>query len=147
MAQQTTAAFDSKTLHDNQSTSTTSQDDKDSGGIWARASWRAKWANRIVAGLHGIVSSVWAIMVLRALSMDAMAACSNERALSTREERACGAEGSAAWLLPSGVSYDTPRNRYHWWTGGVLEFTLAYSVYDLAYMALLEPGAAFMLVI
>lgn len=149
MPLQRNAAVDSQTAKKNQSSTAdrrSNDNDDDSGGTWGYASWRAKWANRMVAGLHGIISSVWAIMVLRALSTEAMAACSTSQlALSTREG-ARDNDGRAAWLLPAGVTYDLSRNRDLWWMGGVLEFTLAYSIYDLAYMTLLEPGAAFLLV-
>lgn len=146
---QRSAAVDSQTAKKNQSSTADlrSNDNNDSrGGTWGHASWRAKWANRMVAGLHGIFSSVWAIMVLRALSVEAMAAGSASQSASSTRKGACDNDGSAAWLLPAGVTYDTTRNRDLWWMGGVLEFTLAYSIYDLAYMTLLEPGAAFMLV-
>lgn len=116
------------------------------GGLWGRASWRTKWANRVVAGLHGAVSSAWALCALRALAAEAAAACAAAGATKAAEPlAACEADG-AAWLLPVGLAYDAPRDRHAWWLGGVLEFTLAYSLYDFAYMALLEPGAAFMLV-
>ena len=89
-----------------------------------------------VAGAHGMASSLWAAWALKAL-------------LDEHVANAAGADAAAGVMAASWlpVPYDLPRyaGGRGWLYGGVVEFTLAYSIYDLAYMVALEPGLAFML--
>jgi hypothetical protein len=95
-------------------------------GYW-RGSWKLKWANRIVAGFHALVSSVWAIVAIWILYQ-------NSSSFETQH----------SYLLP--IPYDLNREKQGNWVSGVAEFTLAFSCYDIMYMVLFEPDLAFMLV-
>ena len=111
-------------------------------GLIGGASWRVKWANRCVAGAHAVVSSTMALAALASLARE----CGGAGVAAPGWCAAPGA-GPTSWLLPRGLGYEAalpPRGS--WWEhGGVLEVTLAYTLADALYMALLEPGLAFLL--
>jgi hypothetical protein len=92
-------------------------------GYW-KGSWKLKWANRVIAGLHAIISSAWSLTALWIL---------------------CGEHTES--LLPYflHVPYNLTRETQGMWISGVAEFTLAFSLYDIAYMIFFEPDLAFML--
>jgi hypothetical protein len=114
-----------------------------SGGLLGEASWRLKWANRVIAGLHGVLSTAWAVVALWVLCLETQKNSSVGR--NEHEQQEGGGNHSSFLLLP--IPYDLPRDRGldRWWLGGAVEFTLSYSLYDFGYMALFEPDTAFML--
>mmetsp|Transcript_11240 Transcript_11240/g.14528 ORF Transcript_11240/g.14528 Transcript_11240/m.14528 type:complete len:305 (-) Transcript_11240:103-1017(-) len=93
-------------------------------GYW-KGSWKLKWANRILAGLHAVVSSVWSLVAIWIL-------CSNINEINQFQ-----------FFLP--VPYNMSRELQGQWVSGVAEFTLAFSIYDILYMLLFEPDLAFLL--
>ena len=64
---------------------------RDGGGCLGPASWRCKWANRVVAGCHGAASAAWALWGLSVLYA----------------EQRDAAAGSNLFLP---IAYDTPRD-------------------------------------